>query len=86
MSDADSKSREWWICQTEGYDGDAYDSDPDKWEPPGDMRGPQRHKHHVVEHSAYQEAVNLISRIEQVIISRGGIAEIESLIQDWKKK
>ncbi len=52
-----SEAREWWICQTNGYDGDAYDTDPATWIPPKVMPYDiRRFKYHVIEKSAYDQA------------------------------
>lgn len=49
------KPREWWICQTEGFDGDAYDTDPALWSLSESSYSTQRRKHHVIEKSAYDK-------------------------------
>lgn len=59
MNTPAKKPREWWICQTPGFDGDAYDSDPATWAEPKAVR-PPREKYHVIEHSAYMKAVEAL--------------------------
>lgn len=47
------KPREWWICQTPGYDGDAYDTDPRTWSHKDYPMAGKREPTNVIEKSAY---------------------------------
>lgn len=60
--------REWWICQTDGYDGDAYNSDPATWDNGNEHR--RRPATHVIEKRAYdllsERYAFAIERVEQL--------------------
>jgi hypothetical protein len=67
MTPEKKEPRVWWICQSKGFDGDAYDTDPETWTNP--PKYGQRPATKVIEHSAYRELEEANKRLRELLHS-----------------